>query len=257
MGDIMSEAPTVSKGRLIGEIIGVLVVFFITMILGAIIAGIGIMAFFPEFLAGLDPTSETVAAKISLAGYPIAIIMMLVMIHFLLKSRGSSWQTIGLSKPDSIVKTIGFGILIAVVAFIVAIGVEQGMSALGHQQNLTIFSFIEGDFVAYILMATVISWFAAGLGEEVVFRGLVMRNLAEVFGGENRAWIIAAVLQALIFGAFHMYQDIAGGVATGTIALIFGLAYYKLRSLWPVIIAHGLIDTYGMTVFYLGVPDLI
>jgi len=253
----MLEGTSVSKGRLIGEAIGVLVAFFITMIVGSIIAGIGIMAFFPEFFEGLDPASETVAAQISLIGYPLSVIMILVLIHFLLKSRGSSWQRIGLAKPDNLLKTVGFGVLVAFIAFFVAIGVEQGMSALGYEQKLNIFGFIEGNFLAYLFMATIISWFAAGLGEEVVFRGLVMRNLAEAFGGEKAGWIIAAILQAFIFGAFHMYQDIAGGVATGVIALVFGLAYYKLRSLWPVIIAHGLIDTFGMTVFYMGVPELV
>ena len=246
----MSDSISVSKGRLIGEAIAVLVLFVITIVIGVVFVAMMARIFIPELLEGIDPVTGAGGALLSLIGYPFSTAIMLVIIHFILKSRAVGWRDIGLSAPDNLLKTIGWGILVAVVAFAVAVGASEIMTSLGYEQDLSSFEFIEGNFLAYLFMATIISWFAAGLGEEVIFRGVVMGNLAQVFGDGRGAWMLAAVLQALIFGGFHMYQEIAGGVATGMIALVFGFAYYRLRTLWPVIIAHGLIDTYGMTMFY-------
>ena len=250
MGDKMSDINSVSKTRLIFEIIGVLVVFVVTMLISVIIVSVGISMFAPDMLIGINPETGAGGEFLSLAGYPLATVMMLVIIHYVLKSRGSGWRDIGLSKPDNFMKTLGWGVAITFGAFVVAFATSEIMTRLGHEQDLAMFDFIEGNLWAYLFMVTIISWFAAALGEEVIFRGVVMGNLAAIFGGERGAWILAAFIQALIFGAFHMYQDIAGGVATGAIALVFGFAYYYLKSLWPVIVAHGLIDTYGMTMFY-------
>lgn len=84
-----------------------------------------------------------------------------------------------------------------------------------------------------------------------------MGNLVQLFGGSNIAWILAAILQGVAFGAFHLYQDVGGGVIAGTIGILFGLAYWKLQNLWPIIIAHGLVDTFAMTIFYFGLEKFI
>ncbi len=40
---------------------------------------------------------------------------------------------------------------------------------------------------------------------------------------------------------------------TGAIGLVFGIAYLAVqRSLWPLILAHGLIDTIDMITHYFG-----
>ncbi|WP_174754922.1 CPBP family glutamic-type intramembrane protease [Arenimonas daejeonensis] len=43
-----------------------------------------------------------------------------------------------------------------------------------------------------------------------------------------------------------------GIVVTGCIGLVFGLLYLRLRSLWPLVIAHGLVDTIGLVALYAG-----
>jgi membrane protease YdiL (CAAX protease family) len=67
------------------------------------------------------------------------------------------------------------------------------------------------------------------------------------------AWAIALVVSAVIFGLGHAYQGPAGVIKTGAIGLAFGLAYLAVgRNLWPLIIAHGLIDTLDFVTHYLG-----
>lgn len=42
------------------------------------------------------------------------------------------------------------------------------------------------------------------------------------------------------------------------LALVFGAVYLRSgRNLWPLIAAHGIIDTVGITLIYLGRTDLL
>ena len=81
-----------------------------------------------------------------------------------------------------------------------------------------------------------------------------MSRLVDLQGRQTiLAWILAAILQAVIFGLAHAYQGPVGVIKTGAIGLVFGLAYLAVgRNLWPLIIAHGLIDSIDMVTHYLG-----
>ena len=59
--------------------------------------------------------------------------------------------------------------------------------------------------------------------------------------------------QAAIFALAHAYQGVTGVLMVFTVALIFGAIFYRCgRNLWPVIVAHGLVDTIAVTSFYFG-----
>ena len=48
---------------------------------------------------------------------------------------------------------------------------------------------------------------------------------------------IALIIHAVIFGMLHIYQGLAGVIATGCIALIFGSVYFIIkRKLFPIIL---------------------
>lgn len=87
-------------------------------------------------------------------------------------------------------------------------------------------------------------WTSAAFGEEIIFRGYLIGRLAGLLGRGATGWGAAVVLSSVIFGAIHFYQGLAGIVITGTVGLLFGLAYLAVRkNLWVLVIAHGLIDT--------------
>ena len=93
----------------------------------------------------------------------------------------------------------------------------------------------------------------AAVGEEVVYRGFIQTRIAQMFGGSAAAWAIAIVAQAAIFIVTHAYQDVTGMIQVFCYALAAGALYVACgRSLWPLILAHGLVDTVVMTDFYLG-----
>jgi membrane protease YdiL (CAAX protease family) len=97
-----------------------------------------------------------------------------------------------------------------------------------------------------------IAWSTAAFGEELLFRGFLLGRLRRLFGDRRGAGAAAAILQALAFAVGHAYQGATGLLVSGAIGLVFGLLALRLRSLWPLIVAHGLIDTIGLLALYAG-----
>lgn len=61
------------------------------------------------------------------------------------------------------------------------------------------------------------------------------------------------VIGATLFGAAHWDQDLPGVLATGTAGLLFGAAFFlSRRNLPALILAHGLVDTWGLYALYRG-----
>ncbi len=250
----MTEEKTVGGGRLWGEALGLAVIFFAAQILFAVLGGVFYAAVLAEPGTGIDALADpALNARIAIYTLPLGTIVTLFAAHLMLKSRGVDWRNLGLKFPNNLLKTILYGTGIFVVTAILAAAANIGMESLGYTQDLSLFDVLKGDLVMYLFLATIISWFAAGFAEEFIFRGFIMGNLAQAMGNSQGAWIAATLMQALIFGLFHAYQGLNGIVVVSMVALVFGFFYYRLKSLWPVIIAHGIMDTFGMTMLYLDV----
>ena len=111
---------------------------------------------------------------------------------------------------------------------------------------------IRGNLPVYLLWLT-LAWVSAGFGEELFFRGFMVSRAERITKGLPAALFLAVLIPAAIFGIAHFYyQGMRGLVVTGLIGLSLGTLYllYK-RNLWPLIVAHGLVDTLGFTALYL------
>lgn len=96
-------------------------------------------------------------------------------------------------------------------------------------------------------------WTFAAFGEEIAYRGYLVNRAADVGGRSRWAWWVAVLLGAVLFGYGHYYKGPAGMVDSGVAGLILGIAYLAAeRNLWAPILAHGIIDTLGVTALYLG-----
>jgi uncharacterized protein len=105
-----------------------------------------------------------------------------------------------------------------------------------------------------LLFWLVISWTLAAFMEEMVYRGWLTARIAELWRYSRAGWIIALVASSALFGLAHLYQGLSGVVATGVTGFLFGTAYLSSgRNLWCAILAHGLLDTLGFVMIYLGV----
>lgn len=120
----------------------------------------------------------------------------------------------------------------------------------GDPIDLSALGDIEGDIRAFLLLLAVGLLFG-GIVEEVIFRGYVVGWGAALFGARAGPWL--CVLSAAVFGISHLYQGVAGVVATGLIGLCFGFFYlWTGRRLLPVIVAHMTVNAVGVTALYLG-----
>ncbi|HEY77666.1 MAG TPA: CPBP family intramembrane metalloprotease [Dehalococcoidia bacterium] len=88
-----------------------------------------------------------------------------------------------------------------------------------------------------------------GIGEEVLFRGLVQRDMTNLFGGK---W--GLLVASLMFGVMHLtWRSIPELVFTFLAGMIFGYLYHRSRNLTAPIIAHGV----GNTILVAVMPYLI
>ena len=67
--------------------------------------------------------------------------------------------------------------------------------------------------------------------EEILFRGIIFNRL-----NRNMNIVVSLILQAIIFGAFHM--NLIQGIYTFILGIIIGLTYILLNSIWAPIIVH-------------------
>jgi membrane protease YdiL (CAAX protease family) len=90
----------------------------------------------------------------------------------------------------------------------------------------------------------------AGFCEELLFRGFLIWVLRPLVG----LWL-AALLSALLFGAAHAYQGLAGVIRTGLFGLVFTAIVLLTRSLWPAIVLHAVVDAMGGVLAWLVLRD--
>lgn len=98
-----------------------------------------------------------------------------------------------------------------------------------------------------------LAWLSAAIGEELVFRGFLMHQLSALLHGFRGARAVAALLGGIAFGWMHASQGLSGMVLTGVVGSLFGYAYLRSgRHLGAMVLAHGLIDSWGVATLYLG-----
>jgi len=78
---------------------------------------------------------------------------------------------------------------------------------------------------------------AAGVAEEVAYRGYAIPLLATIMGVPG-----AAVLTSVVFGILHGYQGLLGTVRTTLMGGILVWGFLASGSLLPAVVAHTLID---------------
>lgn len=88
-------------------------------------------------------------------------------------------------------------------------------------------------------------WFAfsavaAGISEEIVFRGFALLLLGAVFPGFSVHGL--AVAAGALFGVAHFYQGACGMIKTSLIGALFGLLYLGTESLALCVLLHTLFD---------------
>jgi len=142
-----------------------------------------------------------------------------------------------------VVGVIGVVFVVIAPALIFLLGPLSPSAAITEQPQ---------DLRGFVIDIVVFTWIAAALGEEFVFRGVILNRFEALFGAGTGGVFAAALMQAVWFGAGHASQGITGVALTSTLG--FALAIYFLtraeRSLLPLIIAHAGVNTAVLTVAF-------
>jgi len=97
-----------------------------------------------------------------------------------------------------------------------------------------------GEFVPYALMAV-----SAGVCEEVLFRGHLIRYVQWMVGDLPAARVIAVALPALVFALVHLYQGWRAVAKIGIGSAALGAIFLLSGSLWVCMALHAAIDLVG------------
>jgi membrane protease YdiL (CAAX protease family) len=111
-----------------------------------------------------------------------------------------------------------------------------GKNTAGTEAVKTLVPRTKGEMVGWVLLAV-----AAGFCEETVFRGYLQRQ----FLAWTRRDELAVLLQALVFGAAHIYQGWKGVVTIAIYGALFGALAAWRRSVRPGMIQHAAQDTFA------------
>jgi membrane protease YdiL (CAAX protease family) len=158
-----------------------------------------------------------------------------------LRLRGLGWRAVGLNRPRSWPRTLLWASAIAAAVQAVGIFVLDPLleRAFRPPADLSELRPLVGN-LPLALAGLLVVWTFAAFGEELVYRGYLMSRAADVGNGTRGAWACSLALVVALFGVAHAYTYILSG-----------------RNLWLPILTHGLIDTIGLALIYLGaVPGL-
>ncbi|MGB0906011.1 MAG: CPBP family intramembrane glutamic endopeptidase [Maricaulaceae bacterium] len=186
---------------------------------------------------------------------PISTFSAMIVATFLLKRRDANWKNLGLKMPVSWPKTLGLT-LFTLIAFFGTVAIFNTVADHFFEDIGTSgrFDHIEGNPVAYLIIMLLV-WTHGSTFEELLFRAFVITKTSLFLGGNRLTDVVAVMLAAIFFGYRHYYyQGLNGAVVTGGIGLTFGFFYiwFGRKNILPLILAHGLINSFVQTMRFLG-----
>ncbi|PAY04244.1 CPBP family intramembrane metalloprotease [Bradyrhizobium sp. UFLA03-84] len=81
------------------------------------------------------------------------------------------------------------------------------------------------------------------VSEEIIFRRC-LRNIAQRYVGDGS---LAVLVTSVMFGAYHWWAGIGNVLLAATIGILFMVMYRRSGALWPVVLAHYVVDLIAFT----------
>jgi membrane protease YdiL (CAAX protease family) len=141
------------------------------------------------------------------------------------------------------------GIGLAAIIGIPGLGLYVAGRALGI--GVSVVPSALGDSWWRIPVLTLMA-FANGWAEEVIVVGYLLTRLRELQVSAPKALALSAALR----GCYHLYQGFGAGLGNVVMGAVFGYTWQRTGRLWPLIIAHGLIDTVAFVGYALAARHL-
>lgn len=95
---------------------------------------------------------------------------------------------------------------------------------------------------------------SGGFGEEIFFRGYLMRQFTKFFGSSTLSIVLNILIFGAIFGFIHSYQGISGQIVTGIAGMILATIFHLRKDdMWFNIALHGFFDLIALGYFFYSV----
>jgi membrane protease YdiL (CAAX protease family) len=114
----------------------------------------------------------------------------------------------------------------------------------------TLYKIIHMESPLDLLINLVLISIIPGIGEEILFRGVIQKELTQKISNPH----LAIIFTALIFGLFHF--QVIGLLAKTVIGVILGYAYFYSGSLLLPMLIHAINNGISVVTYYIYQPDI-
>jgi membrane protease YdiL (CAAX protease family) len=190
----------------------------------------------------------------------VANIVMLLIIWMGIKWRGDNWGSIGLHTSKLSGKDLLWGglkailiLILAIIGFVLGSIIMLNIVGSADAADMTQYNYMQ-DNLPMLLFSLAGAYVVSSFGEEVVYRGFLITRLQAIFGDSGKLAVFSAlVFSSIIFGFAHFEWGATGIVQTIGMGFALGGAFLFIkRKLWPLIIAHAIMDTVLFVQLYLA-----
>jgi membrane protease YdiL (CAAX protease family) len=167
---------------------------------------------------------------------------------YLLRRSGFGLDRIGLTRPRWRTDALG-GLALAALIGLPGLGLYIAARLLGLSVTIQPSALHDTSWrVPVLILAAVANAWA----EEVVVVAYLLTRLRELGFTSTRALVSSSLLR----GAYHLYQGFGAGLGNLVMGLVFGFVWLRYGRLWPLIIAHGIIDSVAFVGYALAARHL-
>jgi membrane protease YdiL (CAAX protease family) len=157
------------------------------------------------------------------------------------------WREIGLVRPRSWIAAVAIGVAFGVAFKFVMKALV--MPLLGADPVNQAYHYLAGNRA--LLPAAVWAMFAAGFGEELVFRGWFFERFGKIFGSGEAAKAAAVLITSAWFGISHYtVQGPAGTEQAAIVGLVYGTIFAFTGRLFMLMCAHTAFDLTALGMIY-------
>jgi len=167
---------------------------------------------------------------------------------YLLWRSGFGPAQIGLGRVRLRPDVLG-GLGLAALIGLPGLGLYVAARALGLSAHVEPAELYDTWWRIPVLIVTAI---ANGWAEEVIVVAFLLTRLRQLRVNPVAALLVSSLLR----GAYHLYQGFGAGLGNIVMGLVFAYVWQRTGRLWPLIIAHGIIDTVAYVGYALAAGHL-
>lgn len=222
---------------------------------------IGAFVFVMIGFIALSVAISRIMEDITIGGYSVSwglfssVILSAIVITYEVRKTGNA-RRLGLFRPKSLWRALAIGLIAPVVIYVLTALIITPLLSMGIITAPTTDgpSLVDGPNREIALFCSLaLMWLGAAFGEELLFRGFLMNTLSRALGDGRMLQVVSAFIVAIAFGALHIFsQGMYGLVVPGIVGFMIGIVFILSKNnLFAVVIAHGLINSFGIIAGYL------